>query len=183
MKKNLPIYTYGTIIILEGIFLLFSVDITFNIIKLTTGFSLTAGAIIAFIAAFSRQKKQVQFAYHQLHALAMLAYGISIMIFCESLEKFVYYSTFLFFYYTFSEIIFCNWLFNLRQKIVYKIIIVRFLLGLVIGIGTVIATTFSAYSIEVFGVLFIIVGINIMFYVPVLRQKELSEVQDVTKSL
>ena len=58
MKKFLLIYLYGAITIFEGIFLLFSENITFNIIVLTTGITLTFGAILAFIAAFSRKRNR-----------------------------------------------------------------------------------------------------------------------------
>lgn len=172
MKKHLPIYIYGAIIILEGIFLLFSEYNSFNIIKLTTGITLTVGAIVAFIAAFSRQRKQVQFNYHEMHALAMLVYGISILMFCNTLDNLISVTAFLFIFYSFSEIIFSNWLFNLRQKGVYEIIIVRILLGLTIGVGTIVAINYSKFTLEGFGILFIMVGVNIMFYTPAVKRKE-----------
>jgi uncharacterized membrane protein HdeD (DUF308 family) len=62
MKRYPLIYTYGAIIILEGIFLLFSAYTSFTAVKLSAGLSLMAGAIIAFVAAFSRRKKIVLFA-------------------------------------------------------------------------------------------------------------------------
>lgn len=130
MKKHLPIYLYGLIIILVGAFLLFSENSSFQNIKLTLGISLTAGAILAFAAAFARQRHQVQFAYHQMHALALLVYGIMLLLFCNSSEQLMEFTAFLFIFYAFSEIIFCNWLFNLAQKVVIKIIAIRALLGL-----------------------------------------------------
>lgn len=122
MKKYLPIYLYGMIIILQGIFFLFSGYNTFKMINITTGITLTFGGVLAFAAAFSRQGKQVQFAYHQLHALAMLVYGIAILLFCNTIEKLISFTAVLFIFYSFSEIIFCNWLFNLGQKVIYKIL-------------------------------------------------------------
>jgi len=172
MKKHLPIYLYGTIIILAGAFLLFSANNSFPIIKLTLGIGLTAGAIFAFVAAFMRQRQQVQFAYHEMHALAMLAYGITLVLFCNSLEQLIEFTAFLFIFYAFSEIIFCNWLFNLKQKVVIKIVAVRALLGLVIGIGTIVAMNYPDFTLRQFGVLFILVGINVICYVPVMRVKQ-----------
>lgn len=177
MKKYFPIYLYGAIIILEGIFLQFNEYSTFNIIKLSLGISLTIGAILAFMAAFSQQRKQVQFAYHEMHALAMIVYGISILVFSNTFENLISFTGFLFMFYSFSEIIFCIWLFNLGQKVVYKIIIVRFLLGLATGFGTIAAMYFFSSTLKGFGILFIMVGINIMFYVPVLKGKDRSEVK------
>ena len=50
MKKYTPIYLYGAVTVLEGIFLLFSRDSSFHLIKMTTGVTLTIGALIAFYA-------------------------------------------------------------------------------------------------------------------------------------
>jgi hypothetical protein len=130
---------------------------------------LIVGAIFAFITAFSRQRQQVQFAYHEMHALAMLAYGISLILLCNSSEKLIAFTSFLFIFYAFSEIIFCNWLFNLAQKVVFKILAIRALLGLLIGIGTVVAMNYTEFTIQIFGAMFILVGINIILYVPVMK--------------
>ena len=172
MKKHLPIYLYGLIIILVGGFLLFSENSSFKTVKFTLGISLTAGAIFAFAAAFARQRQQVQFAYHQMHALALLVYGIMLLLFCNSSEQLIEFTAFLFIFYAFSEIIFCNWLFNLAQKVVIKIIAIRALLGLVIGIGAVVAMNYPDFTLRLYGVLFILVGINIIFYVPVMRANQ-----------
>jgi uncharacterized membrane protein HdeD (DUF308 family) len=169
MKKYLPIYLYGSIIILVGIFLLFSENSSFQIIKITLGISLIVGAIFAFITAFSRQRQQVQFAYHEMHALAMLVYGISLILLCNSSEKLIVFTSFLFIFYAFSEIIFCNWLFNLAQKVVFKILAIRALLGFLIGIGTVVAMNYTEFTIQIFGAMFILVGINIILYFPVMK--------------
>lgn len=169
MKKHLPIYVYGSIIILVGIFLLFPENTSFQIIKTTIGISLIVGAIFAFITAFSRQRKQVQFAYHEMHALVMLVYGISLLLLCDSTDKLIAFTAFLFVFYAFSEIIFCNWLFNLAQKVVFKIVALRALFGLAIGIGTVVAINNSEITLQLFGLLFIMVGINIILYIPVMK--------------
>jgi hypothetical protein len=172
MKKHLPIYLYGAIIILSGIFLLLSKNCAFNMIKLTLGITLVGGAILAFIAALSRQRKQVQFAYHEMHTLAMMGYGISILLFCNSPEKLISFTAFLFIFYALSEIIFCSWIFNLAQKVIFKIAAVRVLLALVVGAGTVVAMNYTEFTLEVFAVLFILIGINIMLYVPVMKASQ-----------
>jgi hypothetical protein len=148
---------------------MFSENIPFPIIKITLGISLIVGAIFAIITAFTRQRQLVQFAYHEMHALAMLVYGISIILLCNSSEKLIPFTAFLFLFYAFSEIIFCAWLFNLAQKVVLKIVAIRAILGLIIGIGTVVAINYAEFTLQVFGVMFILVGINIIFYVPVMK--------------
>lgn len=123
MKKYLPIYFYGVVIILEGIFLLFSEYTSFSISKLVLGGSLAFSSVLAFIAAFSRHRKQVQLAYHEMHALAMLVYSLFILLYCKTFEELQFFTLFLFVFYAFSEIIFCIWLFNLAFKIDFKLLL------------------------------------------------------------
>ncbi|MES2779985.1 MAG: hypothetical protein V4651_08840 [Bacteroidota bacterium] len=179
MNKSIPLYVYGTIIILEGIFFFCSLNYTFHTIKFTLGFGLLMGAIFAFLTALTRQRRQVQFAYHEMHALAMMAYGISVLMVCTSLEMVLHATAYLFFFSAFSEIIFCSWLFNLGQTVAYKILFVRITLGLLTGLGTVISMNYTdtniPLSIAVFSVLFILVGLNVILYVPVMKRRELSE--------
>ena len=176
MNKTIPIYLYGIIIILEGAFMLFSKNYSFNFIRFSLGSGLVFSAILAFVAALSRQRKQVQFAYHEMHALTMIVYGVSIFLFCDNYNKLILFTAFLLLFYSFSEIIFCNWLFNLGQKLVYKILFVRLILGLGIGIGTVISmNNYFHATFEGFGILFIMIGINIFLYVPIMKGKEFVE--------
>ena len=58
MKKYIPIYIYGAIIIFAGILLLFSEKCTFKMIQMTLGVLLTVAALFAFISAFSRKKNK-----------------------------------------------------------------------------------------------------------------------------
>lgn len=181
MNKFTPIYLYGSVIILEGVFLVFSRDLSYEFRHTILGIILIIGALFAFLASFSRRRKEVQFAYHEMQALVMLAYGISILIFGNSLEKVIYFTAFLFIFYSFSEIIFCNWLFNLGRRIVYKVVVIRFLLGLVIGIGTLIAMNFPKFTLEGFGLLFILVGTNILLYIPVMKSEKFSKLEYTSK--
>lgn len=176
MKNHLLIYLYGAIITLVGIFLLFSDYSTIKMINTTIGISLMVGAVLAFGAAFLQKRKRVQFAYHEMHALAMLVYGVSILAFSDTLEKFISFTAVLFLFYSMSEIIFCNWLFELSQKVVYKIITDRILLGLSIGIGTIVILNSPEFTLIGFGMLFILVGINIIFYVPVMKNEAFSKI-------
>lgn len=175
-KSYLPIYLYGSITILEGIFMLFARDTSFNLVVITTAIALIFGAILAFIASLSRNRRPIQFAYHRMHAFAMFIYGVSILIFCDSVEKFTSITAFLFVFYSFSEIIFCAWLYNLKQRIIFQIILVRFLLAIAIGIGTVAALFFHASTFEGFGAIFIMIGLNIILYVPIMHRNGANEI-------
>jgi hypothetical protein len=179
MKNYLSIYLYGASIILAGVLLTISAFSSYKNIVLTLGITLTAGSLFAFIAAFSIERKQVQFAYHNLHALVMLVYGIFILTFCETMDKLLSATSYLFIFYAVSEIIFCSWIFNLRQKVVFKILLIRVALGLAIGIGTVVSIYFTTFQLESFGVLFIFIGINILLYVPIMKGKETRVMENV----
>ena len=169
MNKHLPIYLYGTILVFVGFFLIFSERLPFQIIRITLGISSIVGAVFAFISALARNRQQVAFSYHEMHALAMLVFGISILLFCDTFEKIVPFTAFLFLFYAVSELIFSNWLFNLKQKIVFSVLATRVILGLLIGIGTVIALSYAKVTIQLFGVMFILVGINVIMYVQVMK--------------
>lgn len=169
MNNYIPVYLYGAIIVSGGIFLGLSGNMPYSVVKFILGISLIIGAAIAFIAALSRQRKEVQFAYHEMHALAMLVYGVSILVFCDSFEKLNSFTAFLLFFYTFSEIIFCNWLFNLFQKKILTIIFIRVFLALATGVGVIIAMNSQDWALQIFGTLLVLVGINIIFYVPVMK--------------
>ena len=170
MKKLLPIYLYGATIILVGIFLLFSDNIAFKNIKPTLGIIMSIGGVIAFFEAFSKQRKLIQFNYQEIHGLAMFVYGVSILFLCNTFDQLITITSFLLIFYAFSEIIFCNWLFNLKRKVILKIVLLRLALGLAVGIGTIFSTYNTKHNLEGFGTLFILVGINVLLYVPVMRK-------------
>ena len=179
MKKNLPLYLYGAIIIAEGVFLILSEDSAFQAIKFPLGMGLIIGSIFAFLTAFTRKRSQVQFAYHEIHALTMLVYGLSVL-FCNTLEVLTKLTAFLLVFYGFSELIFCSWLFNLEKKIYYKILLVRVAIALLASIGAVISLSYSYLNIEWtisgFGALFILIGINVILYVPIIQENEGNDV-------
>lgn len=179
-QKNSNIYLYGAIIVLVGIFLLFSGDSTFQDIKFTLGISLIFGAILGFLAALSRKRTQVAFSYHEIHALVMVVYGISILVFITSMESLIILSGFLFFFYAFSEIIFCVWLFNLKSKVDYRIVLLRVFLGVLVGVGTIVIKHYynlnDTIALPGYGILFIIIGTNIFLYVPIMKSNQVENI-------
>jgi hypothetical protein len=58
---------------------------------------------------------------------------------------------------------------DLSGSIKFFIVIFRTLLGLLIGVGTITAMYYSKYTLQIFGVMFFLVGINIIFYVPIMK--------------
>jgi len=176
-KKNLSVYLYGAAIIFAGIFLLYSKYYTFQTIKSITGTTLIVGALLSFISTITSQRKQVAFFYHEMHTWTMLIYGVCVLLVCNKIETLINFTSFLLVFYAFSEIIFCSWLFNLGKKINYKILYVRLFLGLLAGIGVIFTMYNPAinknFILEGFGLLFIIIGINILLYIPIMKTIEI----------
>jgi len=170
-----------------GAILLFSKHYEFETLRNVTGVALIIAAVLGFFATFSRKRKRVAFLYHEMHAMTMLVYGISVLIFSSTLETLIYLTSLLFLFYACSEIIFCIWLFNLGRTMNYKIVVSRLILGLLVGFGAVVTLNFvslnSLEQIEVVGFLFTVVGVNIMLYVPIMRTKELNEVAEQSYTL
>lgn len=106
MKKFLPIYLYGTLTILVGVFFLFSDNIAFKNIKPTLVIIMTSGGVIALFAAISKHRKFIQFAYHEIHGLSMFLYEVAILFLCNTFEQLITTTSFLLIFYSFSEIIF-----------------------------------------------------------------------------
>jgi hypothetical protein len=173
MNKYLPISLYGYTLMICGVVLFFAENSNFEQTKNIIGIGFIIGALLAIISAFSSQRKQVQIAYHELHALTMLVYGVTILVFVSSLENLVSLSIFLFVFYSFSEIIFCNWLFNLTKKMNYKVLIVRLLIAAIVGLGSIITIFYPRWTFEIFGLLFILIGLNIMLYIPIMKTREI----------
>lgn len=168
---------YGLIIIISGIFLLYSNNSNFLIIRFILGISLIMSALLAILTTFNKQTKPVQFSYHTMHALSMMAYGLALNLFCNTNEKLISFTAILLIFYTFSEIIFVGWLFNLKQRVKIKIAVLRSVLGLIIGIGTIAAMNYEGYTLHAFGILFIMVGINVMLYVPIMKASQSIETE------
>lgn len=174
MKKSIPLILYGAIIILAGIFLVFSKNSSFDMLKYSLGISISVGGALAILTSFAFPKKLVWFAYHEIHALAMLVYGLSVMLFVNTYDKLVYSTAILFVFYAFSEIIFCNRLFNVEQNVHYKTVLVRLSLALVTGLGAVALIYYIEEAVMTvllgYGILFVLIGINILFYFPITKE-------------
>lgn len=166
MKNILSVYVYSAVIIFDGFFLMLSTGLMLDTIKIVLGITLSIAALFALLASFFCHNKPIQCAYYKVHALTMAIYGVSIMLFFNSWESFLTASAILLFFYAISEVVFCGWLFNIGKKVIYRILVVRFLIGILIVIGVVVAMYFSSFSKEIFGFLFVLIGTNFMLYVP-----------------
>lgn len=179
MNKSLPIIFYGATAILAGILLLFLNLLSLDTIRFSIGISLTCGAIYAFVSANKSPKQNVRFVYHEIHAIAMMVYGISLMVFGSSLASLIFITAFLFLFYAFTEFIFCLQVFDLRKKFSYRIIITPALTGVLVGVGTILALNFPDYTIRGFSLIFMLVGVSVLLYKPVIKISKIYDLDPV----
>jgi hypothetical protein len=158
-----------------GALLLFSTRFNFLDLKNLLGAGITIGSVLAFVTALSRPGKPIQFAYHEMHGLIMLFFGLTVLVFCKNAETLLYCTSFLFMFYAFSEIIFCSWLLKLGQRVVYKIVNIRTLLGILSGFSAVLALSYSETNMNlalmICGSIFVCIGLNVMLYIPVMKRR------------
>ncbi|MCC6410363.1 MAG: hypothetical protein IT270_01815 [Saprospiraceae bacterium] len=173
ISKEISLFLYGSLILLSGLLLLFLQNASLEWVKYTVAGCFVLAALFAFLTAMKRDKQNVQFAYHEMHALAFIVYAFTVFFFCPSFSRFLYFTAALMLFYTFSEITFSIWLFNLKRKINPRILIVRLALGLLVGIGPVILLAHTSSTKEVklmsIGLFFSVIGINILLYKPVMK--------------
>jgi hypothetical protein len=55
----------------------------------------------------------------------------------------------------------------------YKVLIVRLLIAAIVGLGSIITIFYPIWTFEIFGLLFILIGFNIMLYIPIMKTREI----------
>lgn len=177
MNKQQTLYLYGFLVILTGILIIGLRAESIHLLKCVMACCLIPAALLAFGTALKSKNSRVQFAYHELHALALVVYAGLMLTYCEDFECFIYLTTFFFVFYTFSEMVFAAWLFNLNPVLVYQIALTRILFGFVIGIGAIAILYHpdltQSERLMGYGIIFIILGINILFYKRVMKTFDL----------
>jgi len=171
MLKQFSLYINGSFIIAIGLLLLLLRGADLSAVKYTIVPCLFIAAIFAVMTALARNRKQVQFAYHETHGFTLVLYAIALLFFANSFEKFNLFTAFFFFFYAVSEIIFSIWLFNLVGKVNLGVVIVRMIIGLLAGIGAIVSLNYdnqtgTSFS---FGIVFILIGVNVVLYQPAMK--------------
>jgi len=171
MNKNQSLLLYGILIIVAG--LLMVVLRTHTILTYSVAFCMITSALFALITAYKSRAHHVRIIYHETHALAMITYSVILLFLCTTLESFIQYTTFYFLFYFFSEVIFCNWLFNLKTKVSLEVLVKRIFIAFIIGVGTVVVISSNGINQELklmgLGVLMCIIGINTLYYKPIIK--------------
>jgi hypothetical protein len=177
MSRKVSLFLSGVFILIPGILLIVLYQSTFETIRYVLLAFLAPSAILSLITAIKRYREQIQFVYHEIHALALLIYVVALFGFCTKFEQLNKYSVFLFMFYAVSEIIFCSLLFNLKGKVILNTLILRIAFSFIIGIGTTIIVStqeiLQTTKLMGYGVVFILMGINSLLYRPIMSQERL----------
>jgi hypothetical protein len=175
MNKKLFLYLQGSLLLLAGIMLVFLQNQPYDSVNSLLLICLIPSAFFGLIAAIKSFRLKIQFFYQEIHTLSLTVFAITLFLFARDFEWLNDITTFFIMFYTFSEITFCNWLFNLPDRIDSKILIVRISLALFCGIGAVVIYSYSAINQNLklvgFGVIFIAIGINILLFKPVIKNE------------
>jgi hypothetical protein len=174
MTKYVSLKIYGGFILIAGLSLIifpyFLSEIKIDFVAIC----MLISALFAFITAYKSQHKQSRFKYHEIHGVGMTLYGIAILLSTFYDYNFLQITAFYFIYYGLAEMIFCFLLFNLRSIIGVKILIIRVLTGIVIyvvaGMLMFYIDSYKPYAIFGDGILFIIIGIHTIFYLPIVKK-------------
>jgi hypothetical protein len=177
MSKNVSLYLQGLFVVMTGILIIVFQNESHDFLKNLISSCILISVAFGLNTSMRRVKRQVQFAYQEIHTLSFMIYAIALFLFCGSYESLSYFTAFLFIFYAFSEIIFCFWLFNLHGKVNIKVLIRSILLALVSGIGTVTVISYPALTPSVklmgYGIIFIIIGLNLLLYKPIMKRENL----------
>ena len=174
MTKFQTLTIYAIIIICIGILVISLSFRPSEAIQYFVGFGILVSAIFSGITAYKCKFLNVPYTYHLLHSIGFTIYGIIILFFAISSEKFLHYTSFFLLYYGITEIIFCFQITMLkRDNINFKMMIYRLLIGLLIGVGSfiiiIISTKNQRDGLLTSGIVLVFCGINLLLFRTVLK--------------
>lgn len=179
MKNPTALYLCGIITIISGIGVFLIGAYNVSTLKYFLSISILLAGFLALVTALSLRKKQVPFAYHGIHAFALITYALILMFTASNNEFIIFLTAFLFIFYAVSEIIFCASVFNIQSKVNYQMLMIRISLGLLVGIATAFVMTYTLINMEiqliVYSIIFILIGVNVLLYKPILSKPVLAE--------
>ncbi len=144
--RDSTLYVYGLLIVAAGLLIVFLRNSPIAQLKPWLVAALLGSALFALATVGLSRTNHVRFIYHEIHALAMIAFSIALMFFIGSTATFVLVTAFFLLFYFISELIFCSWLFNLGLKIRMYILLQRLMVGAVVGMTAVVMIAYPGLS-------------------------------------
>ena len=174
MTRFTTLTIYALVIIIIGILVIIVSFFPSEAIQYLVGFGMILSASFAGITAYKCKYLNVPYAYHFLHSIGFAFYGLVIIFFAISSEKFLYCTSFFLLYYGITEMIFCFQLTMLnRGNINFRKVLYRLFIGLLIGVGSfiiiIISTKNQREALLTSGIVFVFCGINLLLFRTVLK--------------
>jgi uncharacterized membrane protein HdeD (DUF308 family) len=181
MTKYNALFMYAILLMISGFVLIGLVGSSFQLLSETFFFTIILSAIFASVTAFKCRPDQVPLNYHAIHSIGLALYGLSFLMLAKDKETFYLFTVFYLLYYGIAELIFGIQMLLQKDKMLFRIIAIRLIIGFVISITVIgLYISLNKYieldnAIKIIGVLFILAGVNLIFFKTVLKslyQKE-----------
>lgn len=177
MTKYLSLTLYGIIIVLTGIIIS---SLSYNpsrIIQYIVAAGLFLSALFAFITSYKSKNLYVHLRYHAFQGFGLLFYAITILVYANTLEKFLNASIYFLLFFGVTEIIFGLQLLMLNQKTNLQLIIFRGAIGFLTALGSVLilSTSYvnSNNALLGSGIAFIFGGTGFILFANLIRKLEM----------
>ena len=177
MTRFQTLSIYAILILLVGVLVISLSFAPSQAIQYLVGFGMLLIGLFAAITTYKFKNFNVPYTYHLLHFVGFLIYGIALLFYGTSSERFLSITSFFLLYYGITEIIFSFELTMLKRKnINLKMVIYRLLIGLIIGIGSfiiiIITTSNHRGALLAAGVVFVFCGINLFLFKSIIKKLE-----------
>jgi len=176
MGKYTSLYIYSGLMVLSGLIVLYMNPVVFEKVKMLFMILFSLSAIFAFLTAQKSKVHWVPFQYHAIHGAGLAVFSLFVFFVVNTYNQFLLYSTIYLLYYGITELIYGILIFQGKEKMVIKVVLLRMIGGFFIGIMAVITfislgTFLSAnFALKIIGVLIMLSGINTILFKTVLKR-------------
>lgn len=176
MTKYNTLFIYAVLLMISGFVLIGLVEGAYKLLSETFFFIIMLCVVFASITSFKCKPDQVPLNYHALHAIGLLLYGLFFMMLANDLQKFFQFTIFYLLYYGIAELIFGLQMLLQKDKMLFRIIAIRLIIGFTIAIVAIgLFISLDKYvnlinALKIIGVLFMLSGVNLFFFKSVLMK-------------
>lgn len=174
MSRYLTLYIYALLMMSSGGAIILLIQSPFELMLQTFFMLIMLSAFFTGITAYKYRADQIPLNYHGLHAIGLLIYSLSLLIFASDASIFFNISIFYLLYYGLAELIFGLQMLLQKDQMLFRIIAIRIDLGFLIAITAVgLYISIDKYinltnANKIVGLLFIACGVNLFFFKTVL---------------
>jgi uncharacterized membrane protein HdeD (DUF308 family) len=143
MTRHQSLVMYGIIIVITGIIISSLAYNPSRVIQYIVATGLFLSAVFAFLTSYKSKSHSVQLKYHAFQGAGLLAYALTILIYANTLERFLNATVYFLLYFGVTEIMAALQLLTLSQKMNLRLIIFRAVVGFLTALGAILIMTTS----------------------------------------